>query len=258
MNKQKRDIKRKTNIPKNEQYILVDWDFVFTKDNVVYGIYFKFPDGSLLKNYDDIQESIFPIGEGIKNNIQIQINQQKNEKKEYNKKMHNKLLEINRLNEKLKNNEHPNENYNFTELKNQLDELKRNAMALNSKNNNIKTRDNINYYSSQNQNNEQIRNVNIKNKYLSNMAGTQKVISKDVPGRELGYQNIMKNNYVRDNSENVYSYNKKYEEKKIEEIQKVGNKNKELIIDNKKIYSQNLNNEEKKIDNTDNTQNVKQ
>ena len=35
---------------------------------------------------------------------------------------------------------------------------------------------------SQNRNNEQIRNFNIQNKYLSNMADTQKIISKEMSG----------------------------------------------------------------------------
>ena len=73
---------KKQKLKKKEQCILVDYNYVFTKDNVIYGVYLQFPDGSLLKNYDDIQDPLFPLGgkrTKYNNQIQIEINQRKNE-----------------------------------------------------------------------------------------------------------------------------------------------------------------------------------
>ena len=52
---------KKQKLKKKEQCILIDYNYVFTKDNVIYGVYLQFPDGSLLKNYDDIQDPLFPL-----------------------------------------------------------------------------------------------------------------------------------------------------------------------------------------------------
>ena len=130
----KQNINRK---PSMEQNLLTS-SFKFTKDNVKYGIVFKFPDGAFLINYDDEQYPIIPFAfesydSDLNNSMKYRINQYNYQKIENNKIKSNNLLEISRLNAKIKNNDYKG-NFNYTELRSQIDGLKKNVQALTEKN----------------------------------------------------------------------------------------------------------------------------
>ncbi len=82
----KQNINRK---PSMEQNLLTS-SFKFTKDNVKYGIVFKFPDGAFLINYDDEQYPIIPFAfesydSDLNNSMKYRINQYNYQKIENNK-----------------------------------------------------------------------------------------------------------------------------------------------------------------------------
>ena len=119
--------KLKRNKPKNsqEEEILIPFDFKFTKDNVVYEIFLRFPNGALLINYKDEQIPIIPFAFedyplDIPKDIKMKINKRREEIMRNNKLMKNNLLEKNRLKAKIQNNGNK-ENIIYDKLKGEID-----------------------------------------------------------------------------------------------------------------------------------------
>ena len=192
--------------PSMEQNLLSE-SFIFTKDNVRYGIRLAFPNGSFLINYDDVQYPIIPFAfesydDDLKENNKHKINQYNNQKIENTKINANKLLEISKLSTKTKNNE-LNENINYAELRSQIDELKKNVQLLNEKSNNRLNEIN----DKKNRNN----NLNLNNERKIAMTNNLKIDNKEF--KNIGnyrYQNQNQNDEINDINKNIYSnYNDK-------------------------------------------------
>ena len=236
----KQNINRK---PSMEQNLLTS-SFKFTKENVKYGILFKFPDGAFLINYDDEQYPIIPFAfesydSDLNNSMKYRINQYNYQKIENNKIKSNNLLEISRLNAKIKNNDYKG-NFNYTELRSQIDGLKKNVQALTEKNKNkgiyensykgnmqVQNQYNYNYETlrtgfNQNQN-------DVRNKFTI----THNLIKENKEYKNIGnyrYQNQNQNqdDVIDESEKNIYysNYNSKKSEIKYPINNNLQNQNK--------------------------------
>ena len=176
--------------------IYIPFDFIFTKENVEYDVDLIFPDGSLLRNYRDEQCPIFPYEFEVydfQKNMKIKNYQIKKEIIISNKKGKNKLLDNMRLNGKNKNNELRNIDYG--KLRNQIDELKKDAVFLNSNNKNYQIKENIQNDRYQNENIEYRNNKGIKN-YNKKGANSNNIISlTQINEEEENNDELKENNY---------------------------------------------------------------
>ena len=135
------------NKTKLKKPIYIPFNFIFSKENVVYDVDLIFPDGSLLRNYRDEQSPIIPFAfedYKVKNVSRKRNYQIKNEIIINNRKNQNGLLDEIRLDEKNKNSELRG-NIDYGKLSNQIYELKKDDLLLNS--NNKTTNENQNYQS---------------------------------------------------------------------------------------------------------------
>lgn len=187
--------------------IYIPFDFIFTKENVEYDVDLIFPDGSLLRNYRDEQCPIFPYEFEVydfQKNMKIKNYQIKKEIIISNKKGKNKLLDNMRLNGKNKNNEL--RNIDFGRLRNQIDELKKDAVFLNSNNKNYQIKESIQNDRYQNENIEYRNNKGIKN-YNKMGANSNNIISLTQINEEEENNDELKENNYDEYSQNV---NNKY------------------------------------------------
>ena len=127
------DLQNKNKNKKIKEVIeeLLSNNFKFTKDNVKYNIQLRFLDGSILINYSDEQYPIIPFAfeeydiDYISKTMKDEIYQIQKGTFENKSKMPIKLLDKSRMNAKIMNNE-LKQNNNYTHLKNEIDELKKN------------------------------------------------------------------------------------------------------------------------------------